>query len=113
MEDERMEVDCSDGETLVAGPSTSRVHDENATDRTQLQQQRQPVASSSRAASHGNDAIASDDSEWDEVVEESLIHVTLDNADDTANVNATSNVRVIAIESDSPALQVENKVGDR
>lgn len=102
-----MEVDCSDGETFVAGPSSS-----SSSSQQQQQQRRQPVASGSRAASNDDDAVVYDDSEWDEVVEESLIHVTLDNADDTSNVNATSNVRVIAIDTDSPALQVENKVGE-
>lgn len=45
-----------------------------------------------------------------EVEEESFIHVVMDNAEEMSTVNANSNVRMIAIDSDSPALQIENKV---
>jgi len=42
--------------------------------------------------------------------EESLIHVTKDNPDDMSTVNINSNGRLIAMDSDSPALKIENKV---
>jgi len=58
-----------------------------------------------------NDPTDSQDCE--EIVEETLIHVVMDNADEMSILNANSNVRVIAIDSDSPALQIENKVSRR
>lgn len=51
-----------------------------------------------------------DCSDYEEIVEESLIHVVIDDPDEIVNVNANSNVRLIAVESESPALQIENKV---
>ncbi|XP_060877870.1 zinc finger MYM-type protein 1-like [Metopolophium dirhodum] len=45
-----------------------------------------------------------------ELFEETLIQVVMDNADEMSILNANSNVRVIAVDSDSPALQIENKV---
>lgn len=44
------------------------------------------------------------------VVEETLIQVTTNNPDDMFSMNANSNVRVIAVDSNSPILQIENKV---
>lgn len=44
------------------------------------------------------------------VVEETLIQVTTNNPDDMFSMNANSNVRVIAVDSNSPVLQIENKV---
>lgn len=44
------------------------------------------------------------------VVEEALIQVTTNNPDDMFSMNANSNVRVIAVDSNSPVLQIENKV---
>lgn len=52
----------------------------------------------------------------EEIIEEEFIHVVMDNAEeDMSNpiVNPNSNVRIIAIDSDSPALQIENKVCTR
>lgn len=49
-------------------------------------------------------------SDSEEVVEETLIHVVMDNPEETVNVNPNSNVRLIGIDSESPALQIENKV---
>ncbi|CAI6345280.1 unnamed protein product [Macrosiphum euphorbiae] len=46
----------------------------------------------------------------EEIVEETLIHVVVDNADEMSILNSNSNVRVIAVDSDSPALQIENKI---
>jgi len=51
-----------------------------------------------------------DSSDYEEIVEESLIHVVMDNPDDMSTVNINSNVRLIAVDSDSPALQIENNV---
>lgn len=44
------------------------------------------------------------------VVEETLIQVSTNNPDDMFSMNANSNVRVIAVDSNSPVLQIENKV---
>jgi len=44
------------------------------------------------------------------VVEETFIQVTPDNPDEMSDLNENSNVRLIAIDSDAPALQIENKV---
>lgn len=57
-----------------------------------------------------SDNDPTDSQDCEEIVEETLIHVVVDNADEMSTLNANSNVRVIAIESDSPALQIENKV---
>lgn len=46
----------------------------------------------------------------EEIVEETLIHVVMDNADEMSILNQNSNVRVLAVDSDSPVLQIENKV---
>lgn len=51
-----------------------------------------------------------DSSDCEEIFEESLIHVVMDNPDDMSTMNINSNVRVNAINSDSPTLQIENKV---
>lgn len=51
-----------------------------------------------------------DDSDYEEIIEETLVHVVMDNPEDMSTLNPSSNVRVIAIDSDSPALQIENKV---
>jgi len=51
-----------------------------------------------------------DCSDYEEIVEESLIHVVMDNPDDMSTVNVNSNVQLIGVDSDSPALQIENKV---
>lgn len=48
-------------------------------------------------------------SDWDEVVEEMFVHVVLDSLEDTSTINANSNVRVKALETESPVLQIENK----
>lgn len=55
-----------------------------------------------------NDSTGTQD--FEEIIEESMIHVVLDNADEMSTLNANSNVRVIGVDSDSPALQIENKV---
>lgn len=52
----------------------------------------------------------STDEDCEEIVEETLIHVVVDNADEMSILNANSKVRVIAVDSDSPALQIDNKV---
>lgn len=44
------------------------------------------------------------------VVEETLIQVSIDDPDEMSSVNSNSIVRVIALETDSPVLQIENKV---
>lgn len=51
-----------------------------------------------------------DESDYEEIIEETLIHVVMDNPEDMSTLNPSSNVRVIAVDSDSPALQIENKV---
>jgi len=53
---------------------------------------------------------STDTQDCEEIVEETLIQVVMDNADEMSILNANSNVRVIGIDSDSPALQIENKV---
>lgn len=57
-----------------------------------------------------NENANSDCSDYEEIVEESLIHVVMDDPDEMAIVNVNSNVRLIAPESESPALQIDNKV---
>lgn len=49
-------------------------------------------------------------SDWDEIVEENFIHVVLDSFEDSSTINANSNVLVTALETESPVLQIENKV---
>jgi len=44
------------------------------------------------------------------VVEETFIQVTPDNPDEMSDLNENSNVRLIALDSDAPALQIENKI---
>lgn len=46
----------------------------------------------------------------EEIVEETLIHVVMDNADEMSILNPNTNVRVLAVDSDSPVLQIENKI---
>jgi hypothetical protein len=46
----------------------------------------------------------------EEIVEEELIHVVMDDPEEMSTLNPNSNVRMVAIDSDSPALQIENKV---
>lgn len=53
---------------------------------------------------------SSDTLDCEEIVEETLIHVVMDNADEMSILNPNSNVRVLAVDSDSPVLQIENKV---
>ena len=60
-----------------------------------------------------SDNDSKDIQDCEEIVEETLIHVVVDNADEMSVLNANSNVRVIAMDSDSPALQIENKVQKR
>jgi hypothetical protein len=55
-----------------------------------------------------NDSLDAQD--FEEIVEETLIHVTVDNADEMSILNANSNVRVLAVDSETPVLQIENKV---
>jgi len=57
-----------------------------------------------------SDNDSTDTQDCEEIVEETLIHIVVDNADEMSILNANSNVRVIALDSDSPALQIENKV---
>ncbi|NP_001280350.1 uncharacterized protein LOC100569993 [Acyrthosiphon pisum] len=57
-----------------------------------------------------SDNDSTDTQDCEEIVEETLIHVVVDNADEMSILNANSNVRVIAVDSDSPALQIENKI---
>lgn len=51
-----------------------------------------------------------DSSDYEEVIEKTLIHVVLDNSDEAIAINSNSNIRLIGVESESPVLKVENKV---
>lgn len=51
-----------------------------------------------------------DSSDYEEICEQSLIHVVMDNPDDMSTVNTNTNVRMIGVDSDSPVLQIENQV---
>lgn len=62
-----------------------------------------------KTSGFGNAETDGESSECDEVVEEMFVHVVLDSIEDTSTINANSNVRVKALETDSPVLQIENK----
>lgn len=62
------------------------------------------------ASANKNEGAESCSSDYEEIVEETLIHVVMDNPDEISHVNVNSNVRMIAIDSDSPMLQIENQV---
>lgn len=57
-----------------------------------------------------NENAASCSSDFEEIVEETLIQVVVNNPDDVSHLNVNSNVRVTAIESNNPVLQIENQV---
>ncbi|XP_026813911.1 general transcription factor 3C polypeptide 6 isoform X1 [Rhopalosiphum maidis] len=57
-----------------------------------------------------NDVQYLDTQDFEEIVEEALIHVTVDNADEISILNVNSNVRVLAVDSETPVLQIENKI---
>lgn len=56
------------------------------------------------------DTVENDPSDCEEIVEEEFIHVVMDDPEEMSILNSNSNVRMIALESDSPAMQIENKV---
>ncbi|XP_050520930.1 uncharacterized protein LOC126894164 [Daktulosphaira vitifoliae] len=51
-----------------------------------------------------------DSSSDEEIVEENYIHVTVDNPDEFNALNVYSNARIIGIDTESPILQVHNKI---
>ncbi|VVC32147.1 Hypothetical protein CINCED_3A016998 [Cinara cedri] len=57
-----------------------------------------------------SNAETGESSDWEEFVEEKFIHVVLDSVEDTATINVNSSVQVKALETDSPILEIDNKI---
>lgn len=57
-----------------------------------------------------NNEETDESSDWVEFVEEKFVHVVVDNLEDMSTVNTNSNVRMNALDTDSPVLQIEKKV---